>query len=218
MCQVTPSPPLMATVLTPATTTTATPTLPTLRPPRARRTVSRHPIRAATTPQRIPDKPPEKTRQRNSIARRWAEWLKRAFVLNIEQARSFLRLLETIAWLNANLPGILSYQDPPKTLEELHDAVARPRLGYERHHIVERHHGSKDESANWNRFRDRLETRENLVLVPYWKHVEISSWYSTPNTNPRYGGLSPRDYLRGKSWDEQYQLGLEMLLDFGVLK
>src|SRR5829696_2675640 len=104
-------------------------------------------------PPRIPDKRPEKTQQRNRFARRSAEWLKRAFPLNIEQARSFLRLLETIGWLTGNLPGILSYQDPPKTLEELHNAVGRPRLGYQRHHIVEGHYESTDLSANSARFR-----------------------------------------------------------------
>jgi hypothetical protein len=35
---------------------------------------------------------------------------------------------------------------------------------------------------------------------------------------PDYGGLSPRDYLRGKSWEEQYEIGLKALRRFGVLK
>ncbi|MGD9614247.1 MAG: hypothetical protein AB7H90_11360 [Alphaproteobacteria bacterium] len=89
--------------------------------------------------------------------------------------RTFLRLVETTWWLTDNLPRILSYLDEPRTLEELQEAVGRPRPGYEIHHIVERQFGSSDSSANWQRFKDRLDTRENLVLVPYWKHVEISS-------------------------------------------
>jgi hypothetical protein len=81
---------------------------------------------------------------------------------------------------------------------------------------VERHYQSEDPAANSERFKDLLETRENLVLIPYWKHVEISSWYSTKNKS--YGGLRPRDYLRGKSWEEQYIFGIQKLRDFGVLK
>ena len=148
-----------------------------------------------------------------------AEWLARANALGLaEQAHSFWEIVETTAWLAANLPAIVSYSDAPKTLDELRDAADHPRLGYERHHIVERQRKSRDSLSNWNRFGDRLDSPENLVRIPYWKHVEISSWYSTPNTNPRYGGLSPRDYLRGKSWEEQYQLGLETLRIIGVLK
>jgi len=47
-------------------------------------------------------------------------------------------------------------------------------------------------------------------------HRDISDYYSTPN--PAYGGLSPRDFLRGKSFEEQYQEGLKILRKFGVLK
>ena len=55
-----------------------------------------------------------------------------------------------------------------------------------------------------------------LWRIPHWKHDEISSWYSKPNI--RYGDVSPRNYLRGKSWDKQYRVGLKVLRDFGVLK
>jgi hypothetical protein len=36
--------------------------------------------------------------------------------------------------------------------------------------------------------------------------------------NPLLGNATPRDYLRGKSWQEQYAIGLEALRLFGVLK
>jgi hypothetical protein len=168
-------------------------------------------------PPRIPSEQPRTTRVRNRIARRSAEWLARAIALGLaEQAESFWRIVETTAWLAGNLPAILSYRDDPKTLDELRDAAARPRLGYERHHIVERQYGSVDPISNWSRFGDRLDSRENLARIPYWKHVEISSWYSTFNDD--FNGLTPRDYLRGKSWDEHYKVGLEAMRIFGVLK
>ena len=148
-------------------------------------------------------------------------WLRRAIALGAQDAphpavRTVLTIIETTWWLADNLTSILSYLDAPKTLEELQDAAARPRLGYEIHHIVEKQSRSHDPSANSQRFKDRLDTRENLVLVPYWRHVEISTWYSRPNEN--FGGLSPRDYLRGKTWDEQYEIGLRALRDARILK
>jgi hypothetical protein len=168
-------------------------------------------------PPPVPAKPPATTKAINRFARRVAEWLARAFALGGELADPYWKLLQTTSWLAEALPGILSYRDPPKTLEELQDAVARrSRAGYQDHHIVEGQYISDHELANWKRFRPRLETRENLVRIPYWKHIEISSWYSKPNRD--YGGLTPRDYLRGKSWDEQYRVGVEALRRAGVLR
>lgn len=88
--------------------------------------------------------------------------------------------------------------------------------GYEVHHIVEAQRWSESPDGNWTRFPDRINSRQNLVRVPYWKHVEISSWYSRPN--PRFGDSTPRNYLRGKSWEEQYRAGLQVLRDEGVLQ
>lgn len=36
--------------------------------------------------------------------------------------------------------------------------------------------------------------------------------------NPAYGGLSPRAYLRGKSWGEKMRVGQGALTKFKVLK
>jgi len=161
-------------------------------------------------PPRIPTQPPETPQERNRTARRAAEWLKRALTAGARSAphpgvRAFLAILRGAWWLADNLPRIRSYLDDPKTLQELQDAVAHPAAGYERHHIVEGQHRSVDELANWKRFPGRLESRDNLVLIPYYKHVEVSSWYSTSNRQ-EFGGKTPREFLRGKGWDEQYEL------------
>ena len=39
--------------------------------------------------------------------------------------------------------------------------------------------------------------RDSRLSIPTLKHWEINAWYSTPNED--FNGLSPRDYLRGKS-------------------
>jgi len=36
--------------------------------------------------------------------------------------------------------------------------------------------------------------------------------------NKKYGGLSPRQYLKGKSWEEKLEVGKQALIDAGVLK
>ena len=171
----------------------------------------------------IPDEPPETTQQINRILRSVATWLSQAlaalgplFELD-PRVRIILAVLEATLWLAEYLPKIFSYLDPPKTLEELQNAAARgSRLGYERHHIVEVLRNPENPESNAKRFPDQIDSRENLVRIPYWKHVEIGSWYSKPNK--KYGRMSPRDFLRGKSWDEQYGVGIETLRDFGVLK
>lgn len=129
--------------------------------------------------------------------------------------QNYLQGLVTIGWL-MSAPTYYYYQlkanlDPPETLEELQDAVATPTWGYQIHHIVELESGPGEGVSD-----DLLTSRANEVRIPEMKHKEISDWYQTQNKD--YGGLSPRDYLRGKSWDERYRLGIQKLIDFGVLE
>jgi hypothetical protein len=61
----------------------------------------------------------------------------------------------------------------------------------------------------------------NIVPIPKLKHWEINSWLSKPNPkykNDKGDEISPREYRRGKSWEERYQFSLDVLRDFGVLK
>jgi hypothetical protein len=101
--------------------------------------------------------------------------------------------------------------DPPKTLAELQAAAHHPALGYDVHHIVELDQGMEDGFSE-----SQLEGEENLVLAPEMKHRQLSAWYSKPNDE--FDGLSPRAYLKGKSWQEKYDLGIKKLIDFGILK
>jgi len=50
-----------------------------------------------------------------------------------------------------------------------------------------------------------IDASDNLVRIPTFKHEEISGWYSKPNKN--FGGMKPRDYLRGKPWAERRRVG-----------
>jgi len=57
---------------------------------------------------------------------------------------------------------------------------------------------------------------DNLIRIPTLKHWQINGWYGTPNDE--FSGLSPRNYLRGKSWGERMRVGEEALILFGVLQ
>jgi hypothetical protein len=61
-----------------------------------------------------------------------------------------------------------------------------------------------------------IDDPDNLVRIPALKHRDITSWFQTKNDD--FGGLSPREYLRGKAWEERRQFGLKALVDAGVLK
>jgi hypothetical protein len=107
--------------------------------------------------------------------------------------------------------SIEAYLDPPKTLEELQQAVATPKKGHDIHHIVERTCAELDGFP-----RSVINGPENLVRIPRFKHWEINGWYGRPNKD--YGGRSPREYLRGRDWNERVRVGLHALIQHEVLK
>jgi hypothetical protein len=170
----------------------------------------------------IPSHEPPTTEEVNTILRSTATWLGRAATLlgplfsSNPRVRIVLAALNAARWISKYRPEITSYLDKPKTLRQLQQTVRAKPPGYETHHIVERLRRSSHPLANSKVFRGQINAPENLVSVPRWKHVDISAWYSRPNR--LYGGLSPRDYLRGKSWEEQYEFGLRILRRFGVLE
>ncbi|MFG1425051.1 hypothetical protein [Roseixanthobacter glucoisosaccharinicivorans] len=61
-----------------------------------------------------------------------------------------------------------------------------------------------------------IDGRENLVRISRLKHWEISAWYQKRNDD--YEGLSPRQYLKDKDWAERQRVGIEALVEHGVLK
>jgi hypothetical protein len=124
-------------------------------------------------------------------------------------------------WLGTQFGRFLSQFDDPKPLDDLIAAERNndpPKsIGYETHHIVEVHRNPDDPLANSNNFAPgELESDTNKVRIPYYRHRAISDFYST--RNEKLGDLTPREYLRGKSWDEQYQFGLNVMRKFEVLK
>jgi hypothetical protein len=138
-----------------------------------------------------------------------AYWLQEAALAG-EPIGDFPLALEAASWLSKYLPYIYAYLHPPETLEELQQDALNPQVGYNIHHIVEQTSAAQDGFPP-----SMIDAPENQVRIPTFVHWQISAWYSTPNSE--FGGLSPRDYLRGKSWDERWRVGIYALRLFGVL-
>jgi len=112
----------------------------------------------------------------------------------------------------AAYPYVKAYFDPPKSLEELQQAAQSPgELGYDDHHIVEQATAAADGGED-----TLIAAPENLARIPTVKHWELNKWYETPDFN--FDEMTPRQYLKGKSWDERYRVGLRGLRAVGVLQ
>ena len=112
----------------------------------------------------------------------------------------------------AAYPYVKAYFDPPQSLEDLQRAAqSPPELGYDDHHIVEQATAAADGSED-----ALIAAPENLARISTVKHWHLNRWYETPNRY--FSDMTPRQYLKGKSWDERYRVGLDGLRDAGVLQ
>jgi hypothetical protein len=163
-----------------------------------------------------PEIPPRvlATRQAiNNFLKAAAYWLEDASAVDKPAATLFFIALMATRWLaDKYLPYVITYQDPPRTLQELQQAAQLPKIEYYNdHHLVEQTGAEKEGFP-----RSVIDAPDNLVRVPTLKHWLITGWYQIPN--PDYSWLSPREYLRGKSWQERVRVGKDALIEFGVLK
>jgi hypothetical protein len=162
----------------------------------------------------IPEERPTSAKLRNTVIKIVARHVSSLLLLNEELRGSVgrvLNLLEVASWVHEFVPYIAAYADPPRTLEDLQEAVSTPATGYDIHHIAEQTPAEQDGFP-----RSQIDSRENLVRIPTLKHWQITSWFA--RRNPEFGGRSPRDYLRNKDWNERMQIGRRALIDAGVLK
>ena len=164
-------------------------------------------------PPEVPkQEPPRSTRYGiiKEVARWTAQALRDGATASVERA---LRNLETIAWINRFGYQIIirTALDNPKSLDELQRAVNERAPGYQIHHIVEQQAAADDGFS-----QEKINSPDNLVRIPTMKHREITGWYMTPTDS--FNGLSPREYLRGKSWEVRRKVGIDALIDAGVVK
>jgi hypothetical protein len=161
-------------------------------------------------PPKIPPRPPGTAQAINDFLKAAAIFLAR--LPKDPRAAAFLAALLTVKWLAGKLIAyIKAYLDPPKTWEELQQDALNPQPGYDIHHPVEQ------TPARQARFPEsQIDGPDNRLRIPTLKHWQITGWYAT--RSDEFGGLSPRDYLKDKSWDERMRVAKEALIRFGVLK
>ena len=160
-----------------------------------------------------PEIPKTKPRRLAPFQRQAANWLSRArtpqhFAVMV----GFLAAISAVSWLRGIISEIVTDLDPPRTMEELLAAVNVPRAGTELHHHKMEQHVSKQRKIK----QSEIDAPGNRVRIPVLKHRQISHWYRKPN--PRFGGLTPRQFLADKPAEVHEQVGLEALKLFGVLK
>jgi len=160
-------------------------------------------IPTGDSPPEIPEERPATSAERTSFLKIAAGRVASGLALDALVARA--------PWLLARASLIETFNDAPKSLEELQQAVATYRLGTDVHHIVE-----KSSAATSGFSSDLIDSPENLVRIPRLKHQEINAWYQT--RNPDFNGLTPRQYLSGRNWDVRRSIGKTALRNHGVLK
>jgi len=160
-------------------------------------------------PPTIPKERPPTTREKNIVVKEVARWLARAIRASAP-IKAFLIAYEAASWLDIDRPLVEAYYDPPRTMEELRERALTRRIGYDVHHIVE-----KDSAKEDGFLLTRIESGQNRALIPKLKHWEITGWYMKHNKD--YGGLSPREFLRGKSWEQRFEVGRHAMILHGVL-
>lgn len=155
-------------------------------------------------PPDVPEREPPTIRERNAWGVRVAKYL--ATTSHTFAASVFAN------WLIRHAEHrIRAYQTPPKTLQELQDMAFDRPAGFDIHHIVEQTPARNDGFSN-----QKIESWENKVAVPTYRHWEITAWFQTKNIE--FGDLSPREYLRGQPWNIRRAVGLRALKLHGVLK
>jgi hypothetical protein len=165
-------------------------------------------------PPELPKRDPGSDTARNRVAKRWTLWLLRA-LRRLPERRIALaaRALEAVGYLTGFFDEIETALDEPRPLDDLRRAVKAEadRDGTHVHHIVEKTSAEQDGYP-----KSTINGYDNLVRIPRYRHEEISAWYQ--RRNPQYDWQSPRNHLRGRSWEERFLMGLEQLREKGLLK
>ncbi|MGA8170984.1 MAG: hypothetical protein WB816_09170 [Methylocystis sp.] len=80
--------------------------------------------------------------------------------------------------------------------------------GYQYHHIVE-------QSAEGDVSASDLNSTSNIVRIPKLLHEEINSEYATTD---RESGVTRRAKLKGKSFEEQREEGVDVMREIGIIE
>ena len=160
---------------------------------------------------KVPQKEPETREGRMGFVRDAAQWVARNAVRRAPAVDAFLGSLDQVGKIKALTDAIKSANDPAKTLDELQEPVgSKSQGGYHDHHIVGQHAGNRRGSVTTGLTAGKIGCDSPSEAHRHQRMVFEG--------NDNFGGLSPRDYLRDKDWDEQMRVGLDRLRKQEVLK
>jgi hypothetical protein len=130
------------------------------------------------------------------------------------------RVVDSTSWMKDQVPNIVAevdfYQGAPYDLQDLIDDAKGPsQPGWQDHHIVEQGPQNDDLSPEEKQL---IDDPEDIVRVPRYTHQQLTNYYRNVDDNPPCNGLTPRQYLRGKSFEDRYQFGLNVLRKMGIIK
>lgn len=164
-------------------------------------------------PPEIPQQRPATRSERMDFVRDAVSWMRLAGRYT-PIVGAFLRALDQAEDLKALTDAIKTANDPPRSLDELQEAVGSiSKDGYHDHHIAE-----QTAARNAGDPESLIQSRDNLVRIPILKHIDITSYYATKIEQEDGSMLSPRESLKGKDFETRRQFGLDTLRRFGVLK
>jgi hypothetical protein len=133
------------------------------------------PRAAARRPAGISRTKPSSVKEKNNFLKAAAKWVAQALAIGAKVAgrlSAFVTAYQALSWLDTDRPFIESYQDPPKSLEELQHAAQGPRQRRYHDHPI-----SEQEAAREAGFpEDVINGPENKVRIPALKHWEITGW------------------------------------------
>jgi hypothetical protein len=115
--------------------------------------------------------------------------------------------------LTAQLKAAL--QDP-KSLEELQQAPAENRLGYEQHHIVNQNPDNLQKGTVTKFGSELINDPSNIIWVPRLLHECVNAAYSSSSDGPGMPLL--REIISKMDFLQQREEGLKILRNCGILK
>ena len=93
------------------------------------------------------------------------------------------------------------------TSDTFKDYVGHAPRSYEWHHIVPQHKDDIDAFGN-----QAIHSTSNMILLPKDVHLTISKAYSSGKADAA-SGLTLRDRLKPKTFDEQHEEGIKMIVE-----
>ena len=141
-------------------------------------------------------------------ARNTARTVKAAIELNFATSAATALVASVIVTRGRNVPNVLQGGRGFRSFSSLKRALGSPGQSRQWHHIVEQ----SQTSQFGKRF---IQNTKNIISIDKTKHKQISAHYSSKQHFTK--GKTVREWLKGQSFEKQYQYGVQILRDVKAL-